>query len=103
MVVGLVAAIGMLCDCAATARRTVEERAADDALAARVEQVLLADSRIYARHIDVDARRGVIRLSGIVWTSDDLYEARRIAGTVPGVTRVVDQLELSIGGRTGAR
>ena len=103
LVVVLVAALGMLCSCTASARRTAEEQAVDDALAARVEQVLLADSRIYARHIDVDANRGVIRLSGIVWTSDDLYEARRIAATVPGVTRVVDQLELSIGGRTGAR
>jgi osmotically-inducible protein OsmY len=98
-VIAAVAASG----CATQPRRTEGERAADDELAARVDRALLSDSAIYARHIDVDATRGVVRLSGFVWSSDDLYEARRVAANVPGVKAVVDQLELTVGGRTGAR
>ena len=89
--------------CATQSSRTETERVADADLAARVECALLADSAIYARHIDVDVNRGVVRLSGFVWSSDELYEAQRVAARVAGVTRVVDQLELSVGGRTGAR
>ena len=89
--------------CATQCPRTETERLADADLAARVERALLVDSAIYARHIDVDVNRGVVRLSGFVWSSDELYEAQRVAAKVAGVTRVVDQLELSVGGRTGAR
>ena len=99
----VVAAAVAVAGCATQSPRTEAERAADAELTARVEQVLLADSAIYARHIDVETTRGVVHLSGYVWSSDDLYEARRVAATVPGVTAVVNQLELVIGGRTGSR
>jgi osmotically-inducible protein OsmY len=89
--------------CATQPPRTEGERAADDELAARVDRALLSDSAMYARHIDVDATQGVVRLSGFVWSSDDLYEAKRVAANVPGVKAVIDQLELMVGGRTGAR
>jgi osmotically-inducible protein OsmY len=89
--------------CATQPRRTPAERAADDATAARVEQALSGDPQIYARHIDVDAERGVVRLSGFVWSSEDFFEAKRVAATVPGVTGVISELEMMVGGRTGAR
>jgi len=93
----------LVAGCATPNPRTAAERAVDDDLVARVDRALRDDPNIYARHIDIDVNRGVVRLSGFVWTSDDLYAARRVASTVPGVTRVVDQLELMVGGRTGAR
>ena len=89
--------------CATEPPRTPAELAADAELATRVEQALLGDPRIFARHIDVDADRGVVLLSGYVWSADDFYEAKRIAATVPGATAVVDRMELMVGGRTGAR
>jgi osmotically-inducible protein OsmY len=89
--------------CATEPARSPAERAADAELAARVEKALLHDPRIYARHIDVDAERGVVRLTGYVWSSEDFYEARAVAATVPGVTAVVSQLEMMVGGRTGTR
>ena len=102
VVIAVAAAVG-LTSCAAQTARSEGERAADEALAVCVERALLEDSAIYARHIDVDVTRGVVRLSGFVWTSDDLYEAKRVAANVRGVTAVVDQLELMVGSRTGAR
>jgi len=58
---------------------------------------------IDARHADVDVRPGVVCASGVVWSAADRCEARRVAANVPGVTGVVNQLELMGGGRTGAR
>ena len=99
----VVAAMLTVAACATQVHRTLAERGADDDVAARVEQALLRDPRIFARHIDVDAERGVVRLSGYVWSSEDFFEAKRVAATVPGVTAVVSQLEMMVGGRTGAR
>jgi osmotically-inducible protein OsmY len=98
-----VAATVAMTGCATQAQRTEAERAADDDLAARVDGALQHDSAIFARHIDVEATRGVVRLTGFVWSSNELYEARRVAATVAGVSNVESQLELMVGGRTGAR
>lgn len=49
---------------------------------------------------DVKVHDGVASLSGYVWTTDAIYEARRLAGSVTGVTRVVTSgLELERNGR----
>ncbi len=88
--------------CAGTPR-SAAERDADHQLAAQVERALSQDPRIYARHIEVDSERGVVHLSGYVWSAEELYEARRVAAQVAGVHTVVDELELMVGGRTGAR
>jgi osmotically-inducible protein OsmY len=98
-----VAATVAMTGCATQPQRTEAERAADEDLAARVDGALQHDAAIYARHIDVEATRGVVRLTGLVWSSNDLYEARRVAATVAGVGNVENQLELVVGGRTGAR
>ena len=92
-----------LAACAHAPRRTAAERLEDEAIASRVEQALLSDPKLYARHIDVDAERGVVRLSGFVWSTSDLYEAERVAANVSGVTQVSSRIELMVGGRSGAR
>lgn len=89
--------------CALHPPRTAAEQAADDHLAATVMTALLADQDLYARHIDVDADGGLVRLSGYVWSAEELYEAKRVAATVRGVTRVDSELEMMVGGRGGAR
>jgi osmotically-inducible protein OsmY len=93
-----IALIGGACANAAGDRRPAEQ-VADQQLAARVEDALMHDDRLYARHIDVDAEHGVVHLSGLVWEIDDLFEAKRLAGTVPGVIAVVSDLELVRGGK----
>ena len=89
--------------CATAPPRTEAQRAVDDAVTVRVAQALLADANLYARHIDADTTRGIVHLSGYVWSTNEPYEAQRVVATVPGVTAVVDQPELMVGGRTGAR
>lgn len=71
-----------------------------DMLANSVYARLAANPIYYFRHVDVRVDQGVALLSGYVWSTDAIYAARRIAGSVPGVTGVVTtQLELERNGR----
>src|ERR1700753_1992045 len=67
---GLISALTLI-GCA-TSTRTSQERAADTDLAAKVEAALDADSRGYARHVDVRVDRGVVHLGGYIWTDSEL-------------------------------
>ena len=80
--------------CATTDRRSAEQQAADQAVAAQVQAALQADQKIYARHIDVDANDGVAWLTGWVLSADEEEEAVQTSAAVPGVRRVVDGLEV---------
>jgi osmotically-inducible protein OsmY len=77
---------------------TAAQRQADRDIADRVQAALNADSGLYAKHISIHANAGIVRLGGYVWTQPDLEEAQRIAGMVPGVTKVVNDMELERGG-----
>ena len=83
--------------------RSSAEKAADRQLADAVAQKLSEDPNIYAAHIDVNARAGVVTLSGYVFESNDLFASAQLAAKVPGVTSVVNQLTLEIMGRGGRR
>jgi osmotically-inducible protein OsmY len=98
----LAATLGLIA-CSTPDTRTPQERAADRALAARVEAALSADPYTYAGHVDVDAERGVIRLSGQVGDDAELRKVLRICSAVPGVRRVDDELEIIEFGRNGRR
>jgi osmotically-inducible protein OsmY len=84
--------------CAAGPVKSEAQRQADRETAGRVQAALDADKRIYARHIVVRADNGVVRLTGFVWETPDLYEAAHVAELVPGVSRVVNDLELDRNG-----
>jgi osmotically-inducible protein OsmY len=66
----------------------------DGPTAEQVYEALNADPTDYFRHVDVQVRHGVVTLSGYVWSTPALYRAEKITTGIPGVTRVVDQLEL---------
>jgi len=89
--------------CSTPDNRTDAQRAADRSIANKVETALRNDPYLDADHIDVDANRGVVRLSGQVGTDSDLRGALRIAAAVPGVLRVDDQLEIIDFGRSSHR
>ena len=80
--------------------RPHSESRTDAVTAEQLYAVLNADPIYYFRHVDVDVENGVVTLSGYVWDTPALYHAQRIAAHVPGVTRVVDQMELE---REGVR
>ncbi len=94
-------ALALLCGVAACAtgpRKSEVQRLADGQTAELVQAALDADKHLYAKHINVRADNGVVLLSGYVWDPPDLDEARSVAERVPGVSRVVNDLELERNG-----
>jgi len=81
--------------CSTTDRRTEEERAADQALTQQVRDALRADQNLYDAQIEVKVRGGVVWLTGFVTSANDARAARRVSAAVPGVRRVVDQIDLA--------
>jgi BON domain len=76
------------------------ESTADEVLANSVYSALNASPIYYFRHVDVSVDNGVAQLSGYVWSTDAIYEARRIARNVAGITAVrTNQLQLERNGR----
>ena len=74
--------------------------ATDEILASAVYSQLNADPIYYFRHVDVTVDQGVADLSGYVWSTDAIYQARKIAMNVPGVTGVrTNQLQLERNGK----
>lgn len=70
----------------------------DAVTAQQVYDALNKDPVHYFRHVHVHARNGVVTLRGYVWSTEALYRAEKIASGVPGVTRVVNQMELERNG-----
>ncbi len=94
------AAATLLVSCATAPPRSPPAIEADDALASAVYSKLNADPVYYFRHVEVRVDHGVAYLSGYVWSTEAIYAARRIAGSMPGVAAVVTaQLELERNGR----
>ena len=84
--------------CASGPPKTDAQQQADKVMAERVEAALNADRSLFAKHITAHADNGVVRLTGNVWEASDFEEAVYIAGGVPGVTKVVNDLELNRNG-----
>jgi osmotically-inducible protein OsmY len=87
--------------CSTSPPKSPEQVDADKATAERVYAALNADPLYYYRHVDVRVDGGVAQLSGYIWDTDALYRAKRIAASVPGVRRVVNQMELERAGSRG--
>jgi hyperosmotically inducible protein len=88
--------------CSSLPPRSVEELAADTAIAAKVEAALVADPDIYARHIDVAVNRGVVRLGEFVYSDEYFRIARRDAASIFGVKSVDTDMQLMRGGISGS-
>jgi osmotically-inducible protein OsmY len=84
--------------CAMAPPKTANELQANKEIADRVRSALDTDKYLFTRHISVRVNSGVVHLEGYVWSPTDMYEAKRVAGRVPGVTLVVNELELQRGG-----
>ena len=94
-------AVAVLCGvaaCASGPTKTDAQAQADKVMAERGEAALNADKALFAKHITAHADNGVVRLTGYVWEAGDFEEANYIASNVPGVTKVVNDLELNRNG-----
>ena len=72
----------------------VQARATDVALFRAVQSALLADGPLSQSAIAVDARKGVVTLTGLVNSAELGDRAVRLAGETAGVDRVVSRIDV---------
>jgi osmotically-inducible protein OsmY len=70
----------------------------DEKLTEQVETALHSDPLFYDEHVTVTIRNGIVTLQGIVFDDWDLRQVIRLSRRVPGVKRVVNDLEIKLGG-----
>jgi hyperosmotically inducible protein len=80
--------------CATNSPKAVVGQTDDAGITAGVKAALLGDASLKANQIDVDTDLGVVKLSGLVSSADDVAAAAAAARTVRGVRSVRNELRL---------
>ena len=70
----------------------------DAQVTTQVATALLEDPYFYAEHVTVTRRNGVVHLQGSVHDDWDLRIAIRISRKAAGGARIVNELEMNMGG-----
>lgn len=68
---------------------------ADTAITQRVERALQKDRALGNMHIRVETSEGVVNLTGFVRSMEDIARAGELARTVPGVTKIRNDLRVA--------
>jgi hypothetical protein len=74
------------------------QRLVDEQLKAEVERALRNNPTLMSEHLDVSIKNGVVTLTGLVFDDWDMRIARRAANHIPGVKRVINDMEIKLGG-----
>ena len=99
--VPLLASLALIGACATSPPKSAAQSQQDEATAQQAYAALNADPIYFFRHVDVRVDDGVARLGGYIWSADAIYRAKEIVAGVPGVTRVVNAMELEREGSQG--
>jgi hypothetical protein len=83
--------------CATQPPRSAAQQQADDATTQRVQAALAAQPDTNFSKVSVSTYDGVVHLGGLVWAGQDIYAAARVAGAVPGVKSVTNNIQLVSG------
>ena len=78
----------------ATDERSVDRMVDDSTITSRINTDMMNDSGVKARQIDVDTVGGNVTLTGVVGTREEAERAVAIAGRVPGVKSVKNNLQI---------
>jgi len=66
----------------------------DEEVTRRVEAAFDADKWFYGSQVTVRTKNGIVYLDGSVWEDWDMRMALRIARKIPGVKRVINNLDI---------
>ena len=77
-----------------TARKVVKT---DEEVREQVETALHSDRYIFSEHVAVTSKNGVVTLRGIATDYWDVIAMKRLVRRMPGVKRVVDDIDISLG------
>jgi hyperosmotically inducible periplasmic protein len=72
--------------------RTAGQTVDDTAVTAKVKTAFAQDAGVRAIDVKVTTYRGTVQLSGWVNTAEEKAKAEQVAKTVPGVTKVDNQI-----------
>jgi hypothetical protein len=70
----------------------------DEEVTKQVEATLRANPYVFDSHVTITTKDGVVTLSGFVLDIWDVFTLKRIVRKMAGVKKVVDQLDLELGG-----
>ena len=89
--------VGALCGSPGVFAQSTAAAGVDTSIVQRVRDKLSADQVDYYKHVTVSATAaGVVTLAGTVDTTEALNKAKKIAGSVSGVTQVRDQMKVEV-------
>jgi osmotically-inducible protein OsmY len=71
-----------------------KRQATDEQVTRQVQKTLTDDPWIYAEHVIVTTRNGVVRLEGLIGDTGERFRILRLCRKIPGTRRVVDALEI---------
>jgi len=71
-----------------------ERQAVDEQVTRQVEKILTGDPWIYAEHVTVTTKNGVVRVEGIVADTGEMFRIVHLCRKIPGARRVVNALEM---------
>jgi hyperosmotically inducible protein len=99
----LAALLAALCAlaCSTSMAQSEPQQSSDAETTTRVKAGLSADTNLFAKHIDVAVRDGVVHLKGFVATDQELQQAQKDARSVPGVTSVRNEMQVKRGESRG--
>jgi osmotically-inducible protein OsmY len=80
--------------CAADPPTSSQQRQSDIRATKEFYSRLASDQVYYYPHVTIRVENGLAHLTGYVWNTDALYHAKEVASSVPGITAVVDNLQL---------
>ena len=69
----------------------------DAEMTERVETALHSDRYIFSEHVTIKSKNGVVTLRGIAVDYWDVIAMKRLVRRMPGVKRVVDNIDISLG------
>ncbi|MFN3504998.1 MAG: BON domain-containing protein [Caldimicrobium sp.] len=85
----------------ATDPRTIGTQVDDAVITTKIKVKLLEDPITKARKIDVDTVNGIVTLTGLVESQEEINRAVAIANSTPGVKKVVNNLKIGQRGIKG--
>jgi osmotically-inducible protein OsmY len=69
----------------------------DAEMTEKVETALHSDRYIFSDHVTIKSKNGVVTLHGIATDYWDVIAMKRLVRRMPGVKRVVDDIDISLG------
>jgi osmotically-inducible protein OsmY len=77
-----------------TTRRSIGEYSGDAAITTKVKAALAQDPEAKATEVKVDTYKGVVQLSGFVYSRDSAKRAVEVAKSIEGVKSVVNKMSI---------